>query len=435
MIMKRYLLILLISTAFLIPSLGRGAAARVVAGKGLVESELAKPLPAGARFRHTPPQGGNWIADTSYFQTRSGLNHFYRAVTKQKKATVAFLGGSITFNPGWRQKVCAYLQAQYPETQFHFIAAGIPSLGSLPHAFRLQRDILDSGKVDLLFFEAAVNDKANRTDSTTQYRGLEGVVRHAKKSNRDMDIIMMSFADPYKNNDYANGSIPAEVYRHELIASYYSLPSINLAKEVADKVQHKVFSWENDFKDLHPSPFGQELYYRRIKKLLETTYSDYVANAAVKKTALPKPLHNGLLDNGMYVDVNAAQHDTGWTYNPNWTPENKQGTRDGFVDVPMLTTQSPGNTLTFNFKGNAVGIAIVSGADAGMISYKVDQGPEQKLDLFTEWSGSLHLPWYLLLGADLSNGKHTLTITMLADKNQQSKGNACRIVHFLVNKE
>jgi sialidase-1 len=38
-----------------------------------------------------------------------------------------------------------------------------------------------------------------------------------------------------------------------------------------------------------------------------------------------------------------------------------------------------------------------------------------------------------LLGKDLKNGKHILTIKTENDKNPNSKGNACRIVHFLVN--
>ncbi|MBS1933266.1 MAG: hypothetical protein JST96_04650, partial [Bacteroidetes bacterium] len=44
-----------------------------------------------------------------FMKTRGGLNNSYAAITKNKNATIAFLGGSITYNPGWRDKVCAYL--------------------------------------------------------------------------------------------------------------------------------------------------------------------------------------------------------------------------------------------------------------------------------------------------------------------------------------
>ena len=140
-----------------------------------------------------------------YFKIRDGISHFYRKIEDQQPVTVAFLGGSITYNPGWRNMVCKYLQERFPKTEFHFIAAGIPSLGSLPDAFRLKRNVLDSGKIDLLFVEAAVNDQANGTDSLTQIRSLEGIVRHARMSNPDMDIAFFSFADPDKLKDYSEG--------------------------------------------------------------------------------------------------------------------------------------------------------------------------------------------------------------------------------------
>jgi hypothetical protein len=55
------------------------------------------------------------------------------------------------------------------------------------------------------------------------------------------------------------------------------------------------------------------------------------------------------------------------------------------------------------------------------------------MDLFTEWSQSLHLPWYVLFGSDLSNANHVLKVTISPEKNKKSKGTACRIVNFLIN--
>lgn len=142
-----------------------------------------------------------------FYHVRSGLPYFYNKVKERHPVTVAFLGGSITYNPGWRQLISRYLQGRFPQEKFHFINAGIPSLGSLPDVFRLQRDVLDSGKIDLMFVEAAVNDIGNSTDSITQIRDLEGIVRHAKRSNPDMGIVLMSFADPTKLKDYGEGRI------------------------------------------------------------------------------------------------------------------------------------------------------------------------------------------------------------------------------------
>lgn len=374
---------------------------------------------------------------SNFINARGGLANTQHAIVTQKNVTVAFLGGSITYNPGWRQMVSSYLTESFPQTKFKFIAAGIPSLGSLPHTFRLQRDVLDSGKVDLLFVEAAVNDQVNGTDSVTQVKSLEGIVRHALKSNPYMDIVMMSFADPDKTAIYKKGGVPTSVANHELIAAHYNLPSINLAKAVADKLANNEFNWEKDFKDLHPAPFGQRLYFEAMKTLLADQLStDKISTAKAVKHNLNKfsQLNTNSLTNGSYQDISKAQLGDGWTLNPNWTPTDKLDTRPGFVNVPMLVTTKTGSTLTLQFNGNAIGMALISGADAGIVDYAIDGGQLKQIDLYTQWSNFIHLPWYVLFDSGLSNGLHTLKLTISANKNPASLGNACRIVHFLVNK-
>ena len=99
----------------------------------------------------------------------------------------------------------------------------------------------------------------------------------------------------------------------------------------------------------------------------------------------------------------------------------------------MLVSDNPGSSFEFSFEGNAVGIAVVSGPDAGMIRYSIDSGKEQTKDLFTQWSKSLHLPWYLVLGDGLDDGRHTLRVTLLDEHHPNATGSACRVVYFLVN--
>lgn len=381
-------------------------------------------------FNHSFPVKKT-LPNKDYYTVRNGLKSSLQVIAETKNLTVAFLGGSITYSPGWRTKTGAYLKECFPGTGFRFIAAGVPSLGSLPHAFRLQRDLLDSGKIDLLFLEAAVNDRANGTDSLTQIQALEGIIRHAKTANPKMDIIMMSFADPDKLQDYNQGKKPVEIINHELVADHYQVPSINLAKEVWDKIQHKEFSWTYDFKDLHPSAFGQELYFSAIKSLLQECVAD--SKILENKFWQPGFLNNNSFTKSKYYAIDNAVFDKHWTIDKNWQSTDGLPTRTGFVNVPMLISSSPGGSLSLKFEGTAVGISIISGADAGIISYSIDNTAYKNLDLYTQWSDQLHLPWYLILGAGLKQGKHTLQLKITGEKNSKSKGNACRIVHFLVN--
>jgi sialidase-1 len=93
-----------------------------------------------------------------------------------------------------------------------------------------------------------------------------------------------------------------------------------------------------------------------------------------------------------------------------------------------------GAVMRLTFIGKAVGICIVSGPDAGIIEYGIDNQPFHKVDLFTIWSKNYNLPWYLILGDQLSDRKHILEIRTSSDKNPESVGNVCLIVHFLINK-
>jgi hypothetical protein len=54
---------------------------------------------------------------------------------EEKKGCVAFLGGSITEMRGWRNMIQEDLKQRFPETEFTFIDAGIPSTGKHSSCF------------------------------------------------------------------------------------------------------------------------------------------------------------------------------------------------------------------------------------------------------------------------------------------------------------
>jgi len=337
---------------------------------------------------------------------------------------------------GWRGLVCDYLKKRFPETDFKFINAGIPSTGSVPGAFRVERDVLSKGRIDLLFEEAAVNDATNGRSSTEQIRGVEGIVRHALTTNPNMDIVLLYFVDPEKMEKYNSGGAPEVIRNHEMIAEYYNVPSINLALEVTERINNGEFTWEDDFKALHPSPFGHQLYMNSIKTLFEIAWDDDVKEEEVIPRAVPgKKLDAASFDNGKFFPLTQAEIIKGFELIRNWNPTDGVGTRKGFVRAPALVAEKPGAELKFKFKGSAIGIFVAAGPDAGKIEYKIGDEPFAKLDLFTKWSNWLHLPWLYLLAADLENREHILTLRIVEEKNINSKGNACRIFYFAVNEE
>ena len=372
--------------------------------------------------------------DSNKFHTqRESLKNSFLKFEKEKKGRVAFLGGSITFNPGWRDSVCSYLQQKFPETEFDFIAAGISSMGSTPGAFRFERDVLKNGKVDLLFEEAAVNDDVNRRRPEEITRAMEGIVRHAKSANPLCDVVFLYFVDPGKMEDYGSSKIPEVIQLHDLVAKHYNVSTINLAKEVTNRIDAGEFDWENDFKNLHPSPFGQGVYSHSIITFLETAWRSDFANSIISEVDIPESLDNANYENGILVEPNPRKKIKGWEMVENWAPQYKIGTRANYTDVPMLVGEYPGKVIKFHFKGNAVGIAVAAGSDAGIIEYSIDNSDWQKQDLFSKWSKQLYLPWYYTLATGLKNKKHTLQIRMVEEKNPESIGNKCVLRYFYFN--
>ena len=374
-----------------------------------------------------------------YFQLRDGLRQCRDKFLNDKRGRVAFLGGSITASKGWRDLVCEDLKRRFPDTEFDFIAAGIPSLGSTPGAFRFERDVLAKGTVDLLFEEAAVNDDTNGFADIEQVRGMEGIVRQALLSNPKMDVVLLHFVDPGKIAEIRQGKTPVVIANHERVAEHYRIPSVNLAKEVTERIEAGEFTWEKDFRDLHPAPFGHDLYAKSISRLLSAAWVDADTNSNAMARKLPEPLDKSSYFLGRLVGPSVANDnkmltlDQGWSIDQRWKPDDKAGTRPGFVDVPALVANAPGSTMKFAFKGIGIGIFIAAGPDTGSIEYRVDQGAWQKQSLYTQWSSGLHLPWTKMLASELSDGNHELEIKISEEADAKSQGHAVRIIHFLVN--
>lgn len=407
-------------------------------GKSSLEGhhfEIQSPaLAADMITLHADKNQETRLSSGPYHNTRRGLKNSFIKFEREKVGRVAFVGGSITQGTGWRDSVIQMLESRFPDTEFEFISAGISSMGSTPGAFRLERDVLSKGKIDLLFEEAAVNDDTNGRTDEEQMRAMEGIIRHVQSNNPSADIVLMHFVDPGKMDDYRAGKVPTVIQNHEKVAAHYQVSSINLAKEVTDRIDAGEFTWEDDFKNLHPSPFGHNIYARSFEHFFNTVWSGFVADDdKIISHEMPLAMDKYNYQNGRLIDVDKAKWGKGWQKVPHWTPSDGKGVRKNYTEVPMLVGEYPSGVLKFKFQGPAIGIAVAAGSDAGIIEYSIDGGPWLTQDLYTKWSGSLHLPWYYTLAADLDSGSHKIRIKMSSDRNEASTGNVCRIRYLYVN--
>ena len=112
----------------------------------------------------------------------------------------------------------------------------------------------------------------------------EGVVRHARRVNPLTDIIHLHFVMPPHMDDYNKGRVPVAIAEHEKVAVAYGNPTLNLALEVTDRINAGEFTWEKDFKGLHPSPFGHQLYAASIARMLDAAFTSPPAGVTTRAT-------------------------------------------------------------------------------------------------------------------------------------------------------
>ena len=373
------------------------------------------------------------VGAKDYFVLRSRLQNSLIQFANKKKARVAFLGGSITNMNGWRRMTCQELERRFAEMEFDFVNAGIPSTDSTLGAFRLEKDVFSRGRVDLLFVEFAVNDLHNSRSKTERTRGIEGIIRRARELNPNIDIVMLYFIDPSYMPIINAGKTPEVIASHTRVAEYYNVPSIDLAREVTERIEAGEFKWSK-FRDLHPSPFGHRLYADSIGRLLDAAWQkEPEKDAEMSAYAVPdKPLDQNNYASGRYIDIAKAKLADGWEYVESWNAA-EGATRPRFVNVPMLVAKEAKATLKLKFEGTAIGLLEVAGPDVGIIEYSIDSSEFAQLDQFTRWSGHLHIPWAYMLNTDLKAGEHELILRTTGKKNANSKGTAARIAAFLAN--
>lgn len=354
---------------------------------------------------------------------------------KEKKGHVAFLGGSITEMDGYRPLVMKLLQRRFPQTQFTFTDAGISSTCSTTGAFRLQDDVLSQGPVDLLFVEFAVNDDQDAHHPRREcIRGMEGIVRHTRLHNPYSDIVITYFVNPDMLATWQAGQTPLSVAAHREVAAYYQVPTINLAKEVADRITAGRLTWEQ-FGGTHPKPLGNALCAAMIDRLLSQAWAEPLP-AEAKPLAHPlpaDPFDAGSYWRGRLIAPDRAEVIRDVTVAvPDWS-KIKGSCRARFVRDRLLCASRPGAEMALDFAGTAIGAYVLAGPDAGIVEASIDGGPYRPFNLLHAYSMGLHYPRTVIFDADLKPGEHKLRLRVSADKDERSTDHAMRVLHFVAN--
>lgn len=366
---------------------------------------------------------------------RTGLTRSGAKFQATKTGHVAFIGGSITEMDGYRPMVCELLLKRFPETQFTFTAAGISSTCSTTGAFRLDADVLskEPAPVDLLFVEFAVNDDQDAVHARRDcIRGLEGIVRHARTQNPEIDVVVTYFVNPPILESLQAGTDPVSIAAHAAVTEHYEIPTIRLAHEVAQRITDHRLTWKQ-FGGTHPALYGNRICADLINQLFTASWSPDTRTPSVKaRSPLPKPLDSESYDRGRFLEVpDQALAGTGWKRAvPQWRAL-KGECRARFREDPMIVSTTPGETLTLEFEGASIGAYVLAGPDAGVAEVSIDGGDWSKVELYHNFSKGLHYPRTVMFAAGLERGKHSLRIKAAMDP--EHGGSAVRVLHFAVN--
>jgi len=378
----------------------------------------------------------NIAKNNPHVKIRGDFQRFRQRAVSGKPTRVVTMGGSITENKrGHSAQIPEWLKQRFPKADFQFTNAGIASTCSTTGAFRLENDVLSTGRVDLLIVEFAVNDDQDAGHAKREcIRGMEGIVRHLRRAQPRADILMVQYVNPGMLETVISGKTPLAISAHESVAQHYGIPSVNVAGEIASAVKEGRYSWE-DYGGTHPKAFGYTVAVNMMIAALEKGMAKSEnAEAVTKDHPLPLPLERGNYGGGKFTDVQDAYWLGGWKFGKVSRDLLPLGAiRSRYEEYDILRAEEPGTTLYLNFQGKSIGAFVLAGPDAGIVEMSVDGSPWQQQTLYHHYSSKLNYPRSVTFAADLSSGIHQLVLRVSDKKPDGSQGNAVAIMFFEVN--
>lgn len=341
---------------------------------------------------------------------RGGLPNFFAKFKKQQPVRVAYLGGSITrADGGWREQTFGWLQRQYPNARFEPIMAAIGGTGSDFGAYRVGSHVLRH-QPDLVFVEFAVNDHGKPAQSIKE--SMEGIVRQIWQHNPATDICFVyTFSKP-QLEFYERGTFPVSASAMEVVADYYQIPSICMARPAIQQVIDGKMVMQGKPKDFPDKPVFSEDGVHPLNQTGQKIYAETVAKhltgmepmGKTGKHKLPKPLMVNNLENATMVTLDQAERSKGWQ------PIDSVVTGKPFASFlsKVYVSADSSDFVRFQTKGESFGIVDILGPSSGPIVVRIDNNPPRYIDRFDAYCTYYRMNYYLITG--LSAGNHTVTI-------------------------
>jgi hypothetical protein len=321
---------------------------------------------------------------------RNGLPNFLKKAQAGSRLKVAYLGGSITAQPGYRVKTLAHFRAIYPQSQFEEINAAIGGTGSDLGAYRVEQDALRHHP-DLLFIEFAVNDGAALPKDIV--RAMEGIVRKTWRLLPECDICFVYTFTESLLPELRAGQLNRSAASMEVVADHYGIPTVHLGLEAVRlesegkllmrapeaKVERVSGDALNQAAPIPVSPDGKIPFSMDgVHPYVDTGHALYsqawirslpkMASEKAGPRSLPSPLEPLNFENTAVVPLASAARSGSWTELPADHVFSKQFSQR----IGKVWKGEPGAELTFRFKGHSVKLYDLLTPDSGLLEVSVD---------------------------------------------------------------
>jgi len=365
------------------------------------------------------------LVPAAQFRARGGIGNVLAKLNAGKDVRIAYFGGSITAANGWRPKTLKWFQQTWPNAKVSEINAAIGGTGSDLGVYRNAQDVLQH-KPDLVFVEFAVNDSDASPENI--WRGMEGIVRQTWKANPETDIAFVYTFMRGQENDLKDGNFPRSTSAMERLADYYHIPSISVAFKINQLLQGGKL-WIVPEKDENgkdrPTPEGLLLFSTDGVHPLDAAhqvYADVVSDAikAMKSEAKPgahelkAPMQADNWEDAKIVPPKQDMLSAGWKKLDATSPF-----RGFFERMPeMWEATTPGEKISFRFKGTAVKLYDLLGPDGAKVNVTLDNKTRvaQRFDKYC----SYHRLATLSIGDGLPDTEHTVSVEILPEQPDRS---------------
>lgn len=350
--------------------------------------------------------------------SRGGLTNFFEKVKRKDSIKVAYLGGSITAQNGWRVLSLEWFKERFPNAAFTEINAAIGGTGSDFGAFRLHDQVLKYNP-DLVFVEFAVNDAD--TQAQKIIRSMEGIVRQIWQHNPKIDICFVYTIRESFLKTEQGGDLPNSAKIMERVADQYRIPTINLGFEVARMVADNHLIFKGETKELngvrvfsadgvHPyAETGHVIYQTVLKRSFETMLAS--KQERTKTHTLHKPKDPDCYVNTKMINFTDAKMTKNWEI-IRTADQPKFSDFEKYLDIIGKAGQT-GESLTLRFKGITIGAYDFMGPDAGKVIVEIDGLVRDTISRFDAYCTYRRMSYFLI--DHLENKEHVATFRVLAE--------------------